>query len=179
MCATITTVSVAGGGRPSPWFQANSSAGETANSMISNPKDAVNLDPVPRILLGITVCDTPLKFLYDQGSQYTMILANLANRHGKNDNFARIANKAKQNAMRGPIKVGDTGKFGKYGENDNIATLPNKAKHKAIRGPIKVGDIGEFGKYGENDNIATGQQGKAQSNEGAHKSWRIWQICRK
>ena len=43
--------------------------------------------------------------------------------------------------MRGPIKVGDTGKFGKYGENDNFATFANKAKHKAMRGPIKVGAI--------------------------------------
>ena len=32
----------------------------------------------------------------------------------KNDNFATIANRAKHEAMRGPIKVGDTGKFGKY-----------------------------------------------------------------
>ena len=54
--------------------------------------------------------------------------------------------------MRGPIKVGNTGKFG---ENDNFATFANKAKHKAMRGPIKVGDTGEFGKYGENDNFAT------------------------
>ena len=58
---------------PLPWFQAISSAGETANSIISNPKDAVNLDPAPRILLDITVCDTPLKFLYDPGSQNTII----------------------------------------------------------------------------------------------------------
>ena len=57
--------------------------------------------------------------------------------------------------MRGPIKIGDTGKFGKYGENDNFATFANKAKHKAMRGPIKVGDTGKFGKYGENDNFAT------------------------
>ena len=62
---------------------------------------------------------------------------------------------AKHKAMRGPIKVGDTGEFSKYGENDNIATIANKAKHKAMRGPIKVGDTGEFGKYGENDNFAT------------------------
>ena len=27
--------------------------------------------------------------------------------------------------MRGPIKVGDTGKFGKYGENDNFAKIAN------------------------------------------------------
>ena len=66
-----------------------------------------------------------------------------------------MANKAKHKVMRGPIKVGDTGKFGKYGENDNFATFANKAKHKAMRGPIKVGDTGEFGKYGENDNFAT------------------------
>ena len=57
--------------------------------------------------------------------------------------------------MRGPIKVGDTGKFGKYGKNDNFATFTNKAKHKAMKGPIKVGDTGEFGKSGENDNFAT------------------------
>ena len=57
---------------------------------------------------------------------------------------------AKHKAMRGPIKVGDTGKFSKYGENDNIARMANKAMHKAMRGPIKVGDTGEFGKYGEN-----------------------------
>ena len=55
----------------------------------------------------------------------------------------------------GPIKVGDTGEFGKYGENDSFATIANKAKHKAMRGPIKVGDTGEFGKYGENDSFAT------------------------
>ena len=35
-------------------------------------------------------------------------------KYGKNDNFARIANMAKHKAMRGPIKVGDTGKFGKW-----------------------------------------------------------------
>ena len=78
--------------------------------------------------------------------------------------------------MRGPIKGGDTGEFSKYGENDNIATMANKAKHKAMRWPIK---IGEFGKYGENDNFATfanKAKHKAQSNEGAHKSWRYWQI---
>ena len=74
-------------------------------------------------------------------------------KYGENDNFARIANKAKHKAMRGPIKVGDTGEFSKYGENDNIATIANKAKHKAMRGPIQVGDTGEFGKYGENDNF--------------------------
>ena len=55
---------------------------------------------------------------------------------GENDNFARIANRAKHKAMRGPIKVGDTG------ENDNFARIANRAKHKAIRGPIKVGDTG-------------------------------------
>ena len=88
-------------------------------------------------------------------------------------------------AMRGPIKVGNTGEFSKYGENDNIATIPNKAKHKGMRGLIKVGDTGEFGKYGENDSFARGkairgpikrQHGKAQSNEGAHKSWQYWRI---
>ena len=63
---------------------------------------------------------------------------------------------AKHKAMRGPIKVGDTGEFSKYGENDNIATIANKAKHKAMRGPIKVGDTGKFGKYGENDNLLRG-----------------------
>ena len=57
--------------------------------------------------------------------------------------------------MRGPIKVGDTGKFGKYGENDNFRTFANKAKHKAMRGLIKVRDTGKFGKYGKNDNFAT------------------------
>ena len=59
--------------------------------------------------------------------------------------------------MRGPIKVGDTGEFGRYGENDNIATITIRAKHAhtAMRGPIKVGDTGKFGKYGENDNFAT------------------------
>ena len=36
-------------------------------------------------------------------------------KYGENDNFARIANKAKHKAMRRPIKVGDTGEFGKYG----------------------------------------------------------------
>ena len=29
--------------------------------------------------------------------------------------------------MRGPIKDGDTGEFGKYGENDNFATIANRA----------------------------------------------------
>ena len=48
-------------------------------------------------------------------------------KYGKNDNFARIAKKAKHKAMRWPIKVGDTGKFGKYGENDNFATIANRA----------------------------------------------------
>ena len=57
--------------------------------------------------------------------------------------------------MRGPIKVGDTGEFGKYGENDSFARIANMAKHKAMRGPIKVGNTGEFSKFGENDNIAT------------------------
>ena len=52
--------------------------------------------------------------------------------------------------MRSPIKVGDTGEFGKYCENDNFATIANRAKRKAMRGPIKVGDTGEFDKYGEN-----------------------------
>ena len=76
-------------------------------------------------------------------------------KYGKNDNFARIINRAKHKAMRGPIKVGDTGEFGKYGKNDNFATFANKAKHKAMRGPIKIGDTGKFGKYGENDNFVT------------------------
>ena len=76
-------------------------------------------------------------------------------KYGKNDNFARIANRTKHKAMRGPIKVGDTGEFSKYyGENDNIATIANRAKHKAKRGPIKVGDTGKFGKYGKNDKVA-------------------------
>ena len=57
--------------------------------------------------------------------------------------------------MRGPIKVGDTGKFGKYGESDKFATIANRAKHKAMRGPIKVVDTGKFVKHGENDNFAT------------------------
>ena len=57
--------------------------------------------------------------------------------------------------MREPIKVGDTGKFGKYGENDNFVTFANNAKHKAMREPIKVGDTGKFDKYGKNDNFAT------------------------
>ena len=61
---------------------------------------------------------------------------------------------AKHKAMRGPIKVGNTGEFSKYGENDNIPTIVNKAKQKAIGGPIKVGNTGEFGKYGKNDNFA-------------------------
>ena len=51
--------------------------------------------------------------------------------------MANLANMAKMTilpesptrhkAMRGPIKVGDTGEFGKYGENDNIATIANRA----------------------------------------------------
>ena len=45
-------------------------------------------------------------------------------KYGKNDNIATIANKAKHKAMRGLIKVGDTGK---YGENDNFATIANRA----------------------------------------------------
>ena len=77
--------------------------------------------------------------------------------------MATFANKAKHKAMRGPIKVGDTGKFGKYGENDNFATLANKTKPKAIRGPIKVGDTGKFG---ENDNFATF------ANKAKHKAMR-------
>ena len=83
--------------------------------------------------------------------------------------FARIANMAKHKAMRGPIKVGDTGefgKYGKYGKNDNFARIANMAKHKAMRGPIKVGDTGEFGKYGENDNFATF------ANKAKHKAMR-------
>ena len=56
-------------------------------------------------------------------------------KYGKNDNLARIANKAKHKAIKGPIKVGDTGKFGKYGENDNFARIANMAKHKPMRGP--------------------------------------------
>ena len=56
--------------------------------------------------------------------------------------------------MRGPIKVGDTGEFGKYGESDNFGTFANKAKHKAMKGPIKVGDTGKFGKCGESKNFA-------------------------
>ena len=95
-----------------------------------------------------------------------------------------------QSPTRRPIKVFDTGKFGKYGENDNIATITNRAKHKAIRclikvgendiiatianrakhkairGFIKVGDTGEFSKYGENDNFATF------ANKGSRKSCR-------
>ena len=61
---------------------------------------------------------------------------------------------AKHKAIRGPIKVGDTGEFSKYGKNDNIVTIANRLKHKATGGPIKVGDTGEFGRYGENDNFA-------------------------
>ena len=59
---------------------------------------------------------------------------------------------AKHKAMRGPIKVGDTGEFGKYGKNDNFARIANMAKHKVMRGAMKVGDTYKFGKYGENDN---------------------------
>ena len=47
---------------------------------------------------------------------------------GENDNFARIANRAKHKAIRGPIKVGDPGEFGKYGENDNFAKIANRAR---------------------------------------------------
>ena len=46
---------------------------------------------------------------------------------------------AKHKAIRGPIKVGDTGKFGKYSENDNFARIANMAKHKAtptFMGPL-------------------------------------------
>ena len=53
------------------------------------------------------------------------------------ENSFQVPNKAKHKAMRGPIKVGDTDKFGKYGENDNFGTLANKAKHKAMTGPHK------------------------------------------
>ena len=45
--------------------------------------------------------------------------------------------------MIGPIKFGDTGKFGKYGGNDNFATFANKAKHKAVRGPLKNRNTGQ------------------------------------
>ena len=41
---------------------------------------------------------------------------------------------AKHKSMRGPIKVADTGKFGKYGKNDNFARIANRTKHKAMRG---------------------------------------------
>ena len=79
--------------------------------------------------------------------------------------------------MRGPIKVGDPGEFGKHGKNDNFARIANMAKHKAIRGQIKVGDTGEFGKYGENDNFARiANMAKHKAMRGPHKSWRIWQI---
>ena len=72
----------------------------------------------------------------------------------------------KNKTMRGPIKVGDTGEFGKYCENDNFATIANRAKHKAMRGPIKVGDTGKLGKYSENDNFAT------IANRAKHKAMR-------
>ena len=38
-----------------------------------------------------------------------------------------FANKAKHKAMRGAIRAGDAGEFGKYGENDNFATIANRA----------------------------------------------------
>ena len=41
--------------------------------MISNSKDAVNLDQAPRILLDISVDDTPIKILFDPALQYPMI----------------------------------------------------------------------------------------------------------
>ena len=93
------------------------------------------------------------------------MLANLANM-AKMTILPQSSNRAKYKAIRGPIKVGDPGEFGKYGENDNFATIANRAKHKAIRGPIKVGDPGEFGKYGENDNFATS------ANRAKHKAIR-------
>ena len=52
-------------------------------------------------------------------------------KYGENDNFARIANRAKHKAMRGPIKVGDTGEFGKYDEKQHAKTLfLNKSEFK-------------------------------------------------
>ena len=54
------------------------------------------------------------------------ILANFG-KYGENDYFVTIANMAEHKAMRGPIKVADTGEFGKYGENDNFALIANRA----------------------------------------------------
>ena len=60
--------------RPPP-PHANFSAGEVYHNNHGRPDDSnvMKLNPAPRILLDITVGDTPLKFLYDPGSQYTMI----------------------------------------------------------------------------------------------------------
>ena len=40
-------------------------------------KDAVNLDQAPRILLDITVDDTPIKILFDPALQYSMIQSSI------------------------------------------------------------------------------------------------------
>ena len=93
--------------------------------------------------------------------------------NGKNDNFATIANRAKQKAMREPIKVGDTGKYG------NFVTIANRAKHKVMREPIKVGGAGKFVKYGKKmPQLPTGQGNLQTStkNKGQERIWQNWGI---
>ena len=78
------------------------------------------------------------------------------NKNGKKENMlANLANMAKMTIL----PQSPTGQSTKH-------------KAQSNKGAIEVGDPGEFGKYGENDNIATiANKAKAQSNEGAHKSW--------
>ena len=102
------------------------------------------------------------------------ILANLAN-VAKMIILPQSPTGQRHKAIRGLIKVGDTGEFSKCGENDNITTIANRVKHKAIRGLIKVGDTGEFSKCGENDIIATiANRAKHKAIRGFYKSWRYW-----
>ena len=64
------------------------------------------------------------------------MLANLANM-AKMTILPQSPTKKNTKQGRGPIKVGESGEFGKYGENDNFATIANEAKHKAVKGAHK------------------------------------------
>ena len=65
-----------------------------------------------------------------------IMLANLANM-AKMTILPQSPTRQSTKQYRGPIKVGESGEFGKYGENDNFATIANEAKHKAVKGPHK------------------------------------------
>jgi len=67
---TFTTTTIL----PGQWPYTISSKvqGEVYQSQIK-AQNAMKLQPAPRFLSDIFVCDTPLEFLYDPGSQYTMI----------------------------------------------------------------------------------------------------------